>query len=428
MKSRLLMSVLVVSFFVIASISIVYAYTELSATSAIRGEGQVPFMPQPLLDDFRNAAPVNIWGTLTGIFSSSPAIPPPANAICAASYTNNTAIAYGGAGYSLQLDYNVSAANSHAGYYSLLGSASLTGYNAVSFYVRGAVGGEFFKISLKNASGTQYLDGSVHYYRNEASLYITDYLDGGVTTTWKKVTIPFHNFTNLDGWNAMKEFVIVFESAQSAANSSLSQGAVYIDNIQFENIPAATPVRIDHFGDRLGVSALGGNIGSGGGNGGTASYDFAGEAGNYSPYPYSIRINYNVNTSSAYAYAFFIFGGGNNAIEDPGKSGWIATPHDFGDYNYISLQVKGRSGTENPKTIKIELADSVKTTAVVLAGITANWQSYKIPLSTFINLNTNAILDKRSVKQMTLVLEDWRISGAGGNKAGAVLVDSVQFE
>ncbi|OGW93274.1 MAG: hypothetical protein A3G36_05045 [Omnitrophica bacterium RIFCSPLOWO2_12_FULL_45_13] len=74
------------------------------------------------------------------------------------------------------------------------------------------------------------------------------------------------------------------------------------------------------------------------------------------------------------------------------------------------------------------MADSVKTTAVVLAGITANWQSYKIPLSTFINLNTNAILDKRSVKQMTLVLEDWRISGAGGNKAGAVLVDSVQFE
>lgn len=428
MKPNLLMSVLIVSLFVIASISIVYAYTELSTTSAIRAEAQVPFTPQALLDDFRYAAPVNIWGTLTGTFSSSPAIPPPANAICAASYTNVPAIAYGGAGYSLKLDYNVSAVNSYAGYYSLLGSASLTGYNAVSFYVRGAAGGEFFKVSLKNVSGAQYLDGSVHYYRNEASLYITDYLDGGVTTTWKKVTIPFHNFTNLDGWNAMKEFVIVFENAQSAANSSLPQGTVYIDNIQFENIPATTPVRIDHFGDRLGVSALGGNIGSGGGNGGTASYDFAGEALNYSPYPYSIRVNYNVTTGSAYAYAFFIFGGGNSAIEDPSKSGWIAIPHDFSAYNSMSLWIKGKSGTENPKTIKIELVDSVKTTAVVLTGITANWQSYTIPLPTFINLGTGAILDKRSIKQMTLVLEDWRISGAGGNKAGAVLIDSVQFE
>lgn len=428
MKSNLLMSVLIVSFFVIASISIVYAYTELSATSAIRGEGRVPFTPQALLDDFRNAASVNIWGALTGTFSSSPAIPPPANAICAASYTNNPAVAFGGTGYSLKLDYNVSAANSYAGYFSLLGSASLTGYNAVSFYVRGAVGGEFFKISLKNAGSAQYLDGSVHYYRNEASLYITDYLDGGVTTTWKKVTIPFHNFANLDGWSAMKEFVLVFENAQSIINSSLPQGTVYIDNIQFENIAAITPVRMDHFGDKLGVSALGGNIGSGGGNGGTASYDFAGEELNYSPYPYSIRINYNVNTVSAYAYAFFIFGGGNNAIEDPGKSGWIAIPHDFSAYNSMSLRIKGKSGTENPKTIKIELVDSVKTTAVVLTGITANWQSYTIPLSTFVNLNTNAILDKKSIKQMTLVLEDWRIRNAVGNKAGAVLIDSIQFE
>lgn len=421
MKPRYLMPILAVFILVIGGISIVFAYTELSTAPAITGQGQVPLTPQALLDNFNAGIVTNAWNCATGAFSKSGT-----TASCTVSYPNNPAIVYGGTGRSLQLDYNIADTNSYAGYFSQLGGGSLTSpvaYTAISFYVRGAVGGEFFKIQLKNNSATLYPFGATSYYRNTAAVYITDYLDGGVTTAWQKVTIPFHNFANLDGWSSMIEFNIVFENAQSSINGSLAQGAIYIDNITFET-GAVSAVRVDHFGDKLGVCALGGNMGTSIDSGGTISYDFSNASNEYSLYPYGLSLNYNVANGGAWAATYLIFGGGQDINTDPqtSQSGWIAIPHDFSAYNHLYLVVKGRSGTENPKEMKVELVDNAGTKFVTLLNITTAFQAYKIPLTAFPGL------DKTSIKQLTFVLEGDRIGDAGGNKTGFVLVDSVQFE
>ena len=434
MKPGLLTIILVISVLIITNVCMVYAYTELSTPSSIQSEGQVPFTPGPLLDDFRYAAPVNLWNVVTSTFSSSSLVPMPADAICTASYINDSN-AY--SGYSLKLDYNVSALNSYAGYSSQMGGGSLvtpTAYTAVSFWVKGAAGGEFFKVELRNKGTTLYYDSNnnANYYRNDSTVYITDYLDGGVTTAWQKVTIPLANFASLDDWSSMKEFVLVFENAQSTANGSLARGTVYIDDIAFETNVVNT-VRIAHFGEAVatdtsgnkkGVCALGGNIGTAIGSGGIISYGLSNETNSYNPYPYGLSLNYDVNSSGAWAATYLIFGGGIDPNPDlsQNKSGWIAIPQDFSAYNYLSLMIRGKSSTENPKTIKIELVDSGGTKSYVIAGIITNWQTLKIPLSSF------PLLRKDSIKQMTFVLEGWRIDAAVGNKVGTVLIDSVQFE
>lgn len=427
MSHRLLTSVIVVSFIIIASAGSVCAYTELNTATAIRAEGQIPFTPGPILDDFGNAAPVNKWGATTGTFvgaldASGNPISPDANTKCVAFYTGDTGIVTPPvSGNVLQLDYNVNATNNYAGYSSRLYSGSpsqdLSGYNAISFYVKGKDGGEFFKIQLKKGDSTM------------ASLYISDYLDGGVTTIWQKVTIPFHNFVNLGNvgqWGNMAEFGIVFEQYSCDVNSSRPKvGTIYVDDIKFENL-ANPAVRIDYFGDKLGVCALGGNIGTGVSDSLLASGNnssFSGSVNEYDPpYPYGLKLNYDVSSVGAYAYTFIIFGGG--------ADGWTAVSHDFSTYTNITFRARAESDAKNPKTMKLELAYGTgdNSTYVLIdapafgGALTTSWKTYTIPLSAFPLLNSNPI------KKLTFTLEGWRIGNAGGSKIGTVLIDSVQFE
>ncbi|MDP3790171.1 MAG: hypothetical protein Q8R48_07210 [Candidatus Omnitrophota bacterium] len=455
MSRRLLVSVLAVSFIAIASTGILCAYTELDTAAAIRAEGQIPFTPGPLLDDFNAGVVINAWNCTTDTFAKTGT-----TATCTASYTD---IAYGGTGRSLDLNYNVNETDSYAGYVSQLSSplgngnlTSPTEYTALSFYVRGAAvsGGEFFKIQLNNTSGDNIYfapesfagkGDATHYSRNVASVYITDYLDGGVISTeWKKVTIPLHNFANLDGFSSMKEFAIIFENSQSTTNGSATSGTIYIDNITFE-ISDVNAVRIDHFGhkgknelgiDVPGANALGGNIGWSGGDGGTVNA-FA-DGINYPIYKYSMRLEYNV--TAGYAFTYLIFGGGNTiketspkhpvASEYPDRAGWIAIPHDFSAYTNITFKARAETDAKNPKTMKLELAYGVgdNNTYVLIDAIpfggflTTSWKTYTIPLSAFPLLGTNPI------KKLTFTFEGWRIGDAGGSKTGTVFIDSVQFE
>ena len=410
---------------IIFQLSITLAVTD--KTISVVSTAVKPVTPGPLLDDFRYAAPVNLWSVSTNTFSSSSLVPPPANAICTASYINDSN-AY--SGYSLKLNYDVSASGSSAGYYSQLAAQPLIGYTAISFYVKGAIGGEFFKIQLKNNSNTLYSSGGTSYHLNTAAIYITDYLDGGVTITWQKVTIPFHNFANLDGFSSMKELVFVFENAQNTTNGSLTQGTVYIDDIKFETT-TVTAVRIDHFGDKIGTCALGGNIGTGIGNGAPPSsnrYSFSNVANEYSPSANGLKLEYNVNVATSYAYTYLIFGGGNDAVPAT-ESGWIALPHDFSVYNYLYFQIRG-SADGNPKEMRIELTDSSGFAKVVrISGIATGFQYYNIPLNIFADPDTgSANLNTAAIKQLTFVFEGDRIGDAGGNKTGIVYIDSVQFE
>ena len=346
----------------------------------------------PVLDDFNDGGKLNNWGYNTGAFNST-------GASC---IDSRDATSPQEGSFCLKLDYDVLLQESYAGYWSLLEGEDLSGYTSISFWVKGTAGGEYFKVELKN--------NSTDTNRNRAAVYVTDYLDGGVTTGWQEVTIPFHNFVNLDGWNNMKELVFVFENYQSDTNGSPPQGTIYIDKISFGS-SAVDQVRIDYFGDKLGTCALGGNIGDMHGPGYTHSFTTS----EYRSSPCSLESIYDVNPNS-WGGQFIIFGGGEN--------GWTEIPHDFSDYNYVIVWIKAKSATENPKILKVEMVDRTSSPypAVFLRKISTDWQRYAIPLSAF------AGLYKNNISKMTFVYEDWRIDGDGGSRTGVLYMDDIQFE
>jgi len=379
-------------------------------TVAVSGSATKPVTPGALLDDFSYAAPLNLWNCQTFVFGA-------AGGTCAASYPNDPAITHGGTGNSLQLTYNVASPQSYAGYSSQLGSSSLTSptaYTVVSFYVKGAAGGEFFKIEMKNTGSNDNT--------NHAAVYVTDFLDGGVTTGWRQVTIPLQNFANISDWTSMKEFVITFENSQSAANGSAAGGTVYIDDIRFDN-PSISVLRLDPYGDKVGISSLGGNMGSDGGTGsGSSSYSFT--ASDYSGYPNSLRINYNVAASGSYVFVYEIFGGGFDGNQK--------VPQNFAAYNNISFDIKGTSGG-NPAGIKIELHDAASRPNgqpfyVIAKGdatraITTSWKHVTLPFSYFKDWAGSA-LNSSLMTEMVFTLEN----GNSVDKTGAIYIDNVQLE
>jgi hypothetical protein len=353
----------------------------------------------PVLDDFNDGGKLNNWGYNTGAFNST-------GASC---IDSRDATSPQEGLFCLKLDYDVSTSASYAGYWSLLGGEDLGGYTTISFWVKGTVGGEFFKVELKNNSADNN--------RNRAAVYVTDYLDGGVTTSWQKVTIPFHNFVNLDNWNNMKELVFVFENSQSVTNGSLTQGIIYIDKISFGS-SSVDEVRIDYFGDKLGTCALGGNIGDMQPSQTPPAPQYSTHSFTTNEYvssPGALESTYDV-TSDSWGGQYIIFGGG--------ADGWTEISHDFSGYNYVTLWIKVKSATENPKILKVEVVDraSPPFPAVYLKKMTTSWQRYPIPLSAFAGLN------KKNISKMTFVYEDWRIQNEGGSKTGVLYIDDLQFE
>ena len=385
------LKVLLAAMLLIGAANMASAYDPLAGPVAISGEADLPFTPGPIIDNFSDTDPVNVWGGVTGTFSKYPT--PPANSTCAASYT----------GTSLRLDYNVTGTDAYAGYYSKLGGQSASAYTWLIFWVRGTVGGELFKIELKN----NVADNN----RNHAAVYVNDFLDGGVTTTMQEVRIPFHNFANLNDFGSMKELVFVFERNQSEDSGSPLSGTVYIDQIAISS-GAVNSVRIDHFGDKLGTCSLGGNMGdmSSGNPLDSASRSFTSGAGEYHDHPNALFSQYNVGWDRA--GFFMLFGGGD--------TGWTAMPHDFSDYNYLTFYIKGWSGGY-PNKVKIELADT-DSVGLYWINVTDTWTKLSLPLASFGGLS------KSGIKQFNVIYIRDAITIFGGSYNGGVYIDEVQFE
>jgi hypothetical protein len=113
--------------------------------------------------------------------------------------------------YGLSIAYDFPSGE-WCGYWSFMRSDEsgydLSGYQNLKFWVKGATGGETFKIEIADTKG------------NKPSVEVT-----GVTTSYQEVTIPLTDFTGLDT-TAVKQVNIVFDEAPRAGN-------VYIDNIRF---------------------------------------------------------------------------------------------------------------------------------------------------------------------------------------------------
>lgn len=119
-------------------------------------------------------------------------------------------------GYAIRLDYDVDSPNpAYNGFWMKLNDLDATAYNTINFYVKGDTQAGFtkrMKIELKDST-------------KQPSPYILS----GITEEWQKISIPFEKFRKIQNWDALSEFVVVFDDI----NSSPKTGTIFIDHISF---------------------------------------------------------------------------------------------------------------------------------------------------------------------------------------------------
>jgi hypothetical protein len=374
--------------------------------SSVNVSATVVSPPPPdadIVDDFNDRNDMNYWDGSMG--AMEPVVGD--NSIVRSFETSG---ALGGSGSSLKLAYTLNQVSEWNGYFLKLNTDAavikdLSAYRQLSFWVKGSGPGvEHLKIGLENASAAA--SG-----RNNASMYVTDYLDGGITADWQKVSIPLDAFANLDSKANAKTLTFVFERSYADTVGLPRTGAVFIDDVRFSTVLLDT-LRFDHFGDNWGWSALGGNTADGGGGGGTASHGYANDAGTYPSFPWAFQSNYNLTVGSGYSFNSFILGGGSD--------GWTAVPVNCSGYRYFVFSARAKSLLENPGAFKLEIKSTGKVVPLIVSGLNHTaFQKFYVDLS----LIPTSILDRSSIKEITIVYEKSRAV----NKAGVVYFDDMGF-
>lgn len=164
-----------------------------------------------LLDNFDHSN-LNLLGRKANAYKRLPSV-------CAFSRTTEERL--GSSGRSLRLDFEKQSTG-WCGYYTLLNEIDgdyfdLSPYKAVSFWVKGAQGGEIFEIGMADKSWLTIGD-------SVKAGAIDKYLPAGITTQWQQVMIPLSDFGKLD-WTHIGSFVINFHRP--------SRGAVFVEDLTF---------------------------------------------------------------------------------------------------------------------------------------------------------------------------------------------------
>ncbi|MBN1899214.1 MAG: gliding motility-associated C-terminal domain-containing protein [Spirochaetes bacterium] len=325
---------------------------------------------------------------------------------------NRLDYAYGRQGYSLRLDFDVRAADSFAGYWSQLEGFDLSGYNYLSFWIKGETGKEYMKVQIK-------IENSTNTNRAESSVYVDNYLPRGLSTSWQKVVIPLDAFYNINDWSKIQELVFVFENYQTGMNGGATKSSVYIDNIIFgSKFLGFLPV--DSFNDNLTPCAPGGNVGVGGESGSTVTSSIVQD--DYVSSPNSLNLSYSL-TLGNYAYYFMVLGGG--------KDLWSKVDHNLSRYKLISFHARAESTNKNPKGIKVEVHHKIELDGQPFYKILTNaskhletsWQQFKIDLTNFKDFSLND-LNMTQINEVVFTFEE----GNAIVNSGSVYIDDILFE
>lgn len=317
--------------------------------------------------------------------------------------------------FCLRLDYSVPSPGDFSWYASKLGrhNAHASNFNGLTFWVKGAAGGETLKLELKTANCNTV-------NRSNASLYVNDFLPGyAITTAWQQAVIPFKNFANITNFSRLEELTFVFEHDWSGTNGSPFSGAVFLDRIRFTNQPGGfSIVRQDYASDRIFRNALGGNMGWGGGSRGHASAGWSG--GEYRSAPYSLKMEYNVaSNSSAYAFVYSLFGGG--------KSGNSLMQCNFSNYTYLTFWTRTDGVTTNVQLqVEMDVDDAWPPYWLTCAGIRSNWQYYMLPLTNFREAYGTARIDKRKIAKLVFTMTYGKTPAA--DRRSAIYFDDIKFQ
>ena len=361
-----------------------YTENESGYSFEVSAEASAPPNFVLVLDDFNDGAKPNNLGGGSGVFEN--------NATCSDSiYNGNQDNVYGREGYSLKLNYNVTNPDSYSGYWSALNGMDLSNYKYVSFWVKGEVGGEIFKVELKNNSAS----------RNKAYVYLTDYLNIGIASHWQKVLIPLRAFANLGDWTNMKEFCITFENS---ANELHPSGTVYVDDIIFGSLEE-NMLKLDGFNDKTLPNAFGGDTGVWSVSG-PATDPIATLVSDPPGYYKQIHHNYTP-TNHAYGGTWDKFFHANLSSIKNGDG-------------HLKFRAKG---TAVGKKFNVELkcgsgdANAGEVAKGIWYTIPSNWQEFDLPLSSF-NLPT-----WENMYEFVLVFNDWATQVEGD-----FYIDDIRFE
>jgi len=376
-----------------------------------------------LLDDFNDGLDPNLWGGINLLFKTLYGTE-------TATYSYDSANDLNSNGNALKIYYNVPYNEAFSGVEMKLNVGSeirnLSEYKYLSFWMKSDQTGDPVKIEMKNGSSGK---------RNNAKLYIVDYLDGGITSDWQQVNIPLDAFSNLDNFENLKSIVFVFEHDYAVLSGYPTEGTIYIDNIEFKKSLLGY-VRIDHFPDQWGLDALGANIGDTGSEDGIHQHSY--DAANYHNFSYGLKSEYDIRLLNEWCGLFMIFGGAGEGSED----GYTPRPFDFSAYSMITLWVKSEDADNTPDKIKIELKDDrtvldpsnppsfsrayIPTDAENPVPISDTWTKYEVKFSNFTQDGGDPALNTGGIKQLTIVYENTQISS--DDQLGVVYYDEIQFE
>jgi len=141
-------------------------------------------------------------------------------------------------GYALSIQYSF-VSNSWCGYWSYFradeSGHDVSAYTHLTMWVKGASGGEKFKVELKDTSNAQ------------AAVYLTslENFQTGAKTSWSKAEFPLSRFSGVN-LKSLKQVNIVFDQEPYS-------GTIYIDQIKFVELPLPpSPVIATPSSDNLG--------------------------------------------------------------------------------------------------------------------------------------------------------------------------------
>lgn len=159
---------------------------------------------------------------------------------CSIEWSPDSTNAYGNKGDSLKIFYsNPGGAANWTNYWLLYsffraeGGFDASSYNTLSAKIKGAQGGEMFRVALKDNSS---------YQGAKVNLDVTNYLTGGVTTNWQDLTVPLSDFIGLD-----LENLKLYEFNMDYIGTGAQSGTVFIDDFKLKNTSTGDEILLDDF-------------------------------------------------------------------------------------------------------------------------------------------------------------------------------------
>jgi len=284
-------------------------------------------------------------------------------------------------GHVLKLSYDVSEEEAYAGYITSLHDLDLSDYQIITFWIKGADGGEVVLIGLRGGDDKEY------------KVEVGNYLQTGITATWQQVKMPLAAFSGIEDWQMMQNLSLSFENRIDSG-----QGTIFVDDMQFERKLGS--IVIDNFDNQQGINVFGGEL----------RVFYHGECTIDADYD---SLNTADNSPSGYRISY-----GGSIGELLSYCGWTSGLRgtDASGIEAITFVIKGSSGGEQPNIYLYDGANRAYIDVENYTLISNSWQKVSIPLSEF---STQGV-DITHLEEFQVVFEWDRMSGT-------IFIDNLAF-